>query len=34
MGSLNEAGAITVLVIGVTFLVLIALLERAGRRRN
>ena len=32
--SLDEAGAIVVLVIGVTIFVLIALLERAGRRRN
>ncbi len=34
LNSLEEAGAIVVLVIAVTFLVLIALLERAGRRRD
>jgi len=34
LGSLEEAGAIVVLVIGVTVFVLIGLLERAGRRRD
>jgi len=34
LGSLDEAGSITTLAIGVTIFVLIALLERAGRRRN
>ncbi len=34
LGSLDEIGAIIVLVVGVTIFVLIALLERAGRRHN
>lgn len=34
LSSLDEMGAVTVLVIGVTIFVLIVLLERAGRRRN
>ncbi|HUT35450.1 MAG TPA: MraY family glycosyltransferase [Planctomycetota bacterium] len=34
LGSLDEAGAVVILLVGVIIFVLIALLERAGRRRN
>lgn len=34
LSSLDEAGAVVIFVVGVTVFVLIALLERAGRRRN
>jgi len=34
LNALDVAGAVIIFIIGVTFLILIALLERAGRRRN